>query len=297
MPQSQDRLHDALGALNRARLVPIVTTGPAPISLEDLVIEARLRMRERAFVEEERSQVRARAATAPRDSAGFVAWFEELRGERARPKATHFFPGSPSTPATRKCAGSCARKSRARPASTTSWPSRKCACRSWPKLELARNYWDEMGRGDGRGMHGPMLDKLAQDLDVRSVDAPVVWETVALGNLMVALAANREYTYQSLGALGVIELTAPSRAELVNRGLVRLGVQGAARRYYALHATLDKQHAAAWIREVLIPLVDENPETAPAMAEGALMRLEAGARCFARYRESLWGRDAMRSMQ
>jgi hypothetical protein len=27
-----------------------------------------------------------------------------------------------------------------------------------PKLELARNYWDEMGRGNPKGMHGPMLD-------------------------------------------------------------------------------------------------------------------------------------------
>ena len=30
-----------------------------------------------------------------------------------------------------------------------------------PKLEMARNYWDEMGRGNAQGMHGPMLTRLA----------------------------------------------------------------------------------------------------------------------------------------
>lgn len=35
-----------------------------------------------------------------------------------------------------------------------------------PKLELARNYWDEMGRGQAAGMHGPMLDALVETLKV-----------------------------------------------------------------------------------------------------------------------------------
>ena len=32
------------------------------------------------------------------------------------------------------------------------------------KLELARNYWDEMGRGNAKGMHGPMLERLVEAL-------------------------------------------------------------------------------------------------------------------------------------
>jgi hypothetical protein len=116
-----------------------------------------------------------------------------------------------------------------------------------------------------------------------------VWESLALGNLMTALAMNRRYTFHSVGALGVIELTAPGRAALVNAGLKRLGVGGEARRYFALHATLDVKHSIAWNREVLRPLVAEDPETARAIAEGALMRLEAGRRCFERYRAALSG--------
>jgi hypothetical protein len=156
-----------------------------------------------------------------------------------------------------------------------------------PKLELARNYWDEMGQGHQGGMHGPMLAMLAQSLHLQP-DGQTVWQALALSNLMVALATARHYAYQSVGALGVIELTAPGRSELVNAGLKRLGIGGAARRYYALHATLDVRHSAAWNREVLQPLVESDPAVAPRIAEGALLRLRAGQRCFERYREELW---------
>ncbi len=156
------------------------------------------------------------------------------------------------------------------------------------KLELARNYWDEMGQGHESGMHGPLLGRLAGALDIGHPAAEdVVWESLALANVMAALATNRRYAYHSLGALGVIELTAPARARAVNAGLKRLGVTGETRRYFALHATLDIKHSEAWNREVLHPLVAGDARIATAMAEGALMRLVAGARCFARYRAEL----------
>jgi hypothetical protein len=47
------------------------------------------------------------------------------------------------------------------------------------------------------------------------------------------------------------------------------------------------KHCIAWNREVLRSLVSDNPQTARAMAEGALMRLDAGRRCFERYRTEL----------
>jgi hypothetical protein len=38
---------------------------------------------------------------------------------------------------------------------------------------------------------------------------------------------------------------------------------------------------------VIAPLVAREPRAAAAIAEGALMRLQAGARCFERYRREL----------
>jgi hypothetical protein len=112
-----------------------------------------------------------------------------------------------------------------------------------------------------------------------------VWQSLALGNLMTALATNRRYAFQSIGALGVIEMTAPDRATYVARALKRLGVDKDSRHYFDLHAVLDRKHSADWNREVIHSLVSDDPSLAYPIAEGALMRLAAGARCYERYRQ------------
>ena len=156
------------------------------------------------------------------------------------------------------------------------------------KLELARNYWDEMGRGNAKGMHGPMLERLVELLALDPSVEESVPESLALANAMTAMATRRDYTWHSLGALGAIELTAPARSAAVAKGLKRLGFTGKQRLYFDLHATLDVKHSAAWNAEALAPAVAEDPRRAFAIAEGALMRLTCGARCFERYRRELW---------
>jgi len=86
----------------------------------------------------------------------------------------------------------------------------------------------------------------------------------------------------------VVELTAPGRVALVGRGLKRLDHPPVVRKYFDLHAVLDVRHAQDWIANVLRPLVRDNPDCAPYLAEGALMRLSCGARCFEAYRQVLW---------
>jgi hypothetical protein len=142
-----------------------------------------------------------------------------------------------------------------------------------------------MGRGDARGMHGPMLETLVRVLQLDPRPHTTVWQSLALGNLMTALAVNRRYAFQAVGALGVIEMTAADRAQAVARGLARLGLDKASCHYFDLHAVLDRKHSADWNREAILPLIESDSAFAQPIAEGALMRLMAGARCFARYRE------------
>ncbi len=277
-----ERFHTRLAAAHRARLTPTIGT----TLREELARDQVARLAEDAFVEEERAQVRERALTAPRDPGGFVAWFEALK-ENGPGQGDPLFPWL-AEEATLEDLRWFLRQEVAGEAGfddLVALTQVKLPDRA--KLELARNYWDEMGQGHAAGMHGPLLEKLAKALGLHE-GAPIVWESLALGNLMVALASNRRYAYQSVGALGVIELTAPGRAVCVNQGLKRVGVAGDLRRYYALHATLDVKHSLAWNAEAIAPIVAELPEAAPAIAEGALMRLAAGARCFARYRRHLW---------
>ncbi len=103
------------------------------------------------------------------------------------------------------------------------------------------------------------------------------------------MATNRGFAWHSVGALGVIELTAPGRSAQVARGLRRIGLNDRERRYFDLHAVLDVKHSEDWSREALRPLVEQDKRRALAIAEGALMRLVCGQRCFDRYRKHLWG--------
>lgn len=154
---------------------------------------------------------------------------------------------------------------------------------SQAKLECARNFWDEMGRGKGGAMHGPLLERMVKELDLRPSIDLTVWESLALANTMLGLATTRRFAYHSLGALGVIELTAPQRAAKVASGMKRLGIEPRIRAYFDLHAVLDVLHAQCWIREIIRPLVTSNRECLEFIAEGALMRLHCGYLCFERY--------------
>lgn len=276
-------LHRRLAEAHRCRLTPTLTPNDDEWRRQ-LDEDTACRAAERAWIERQRAELKNEVRRVPRDPDGFLAWFRALE-TNGPGQGDELFPWLAEM-ANYEDMCWFLQQERAGEAgfddlvalSQLKLPSR-------PKLEMARNYWDELGQGTEGGMHGPMLARLGDSLP--PLDHAPVWETLALGNLMVALATQRGYAYQSIGALGVIELTAPGRAQQVNAGLKRLGFDGSLRRYYALHATLDVRHSQTWNREVLGPLVAACPSSAPLLAEGALLRLRAGARCFERYRSEL----------
>jgi len=276
-------MHRLVSASHAKRLSPAL----ASVDFEgELARELAVRRVERAFVEAERQAIARELRAVPSEPTAFVSWFEEL--EKTGPgQHDPLFPWLAESATHQQMCWFLRQELAGEAGFEDLVALTQIKLPNRPKLELARNYWDEMGQGHETGMHGPMLGALAESLELRSSEE-TVWESLALSNLMVALATARHYAYQSVGALGVIELTAPGRSEHVNAGLKRLGVTGAARRYYALHATLDVRHSAAWNREVLHPLVASNSALAPLIAEGALLRLRAGQRCFERYRQELW---------
>lgn len=277
-------LHQRLAHWNRARFA---MGAPRPDWRQALADEHAMKAEEIAFLEAARAVQAPRAAEAPREAEAFVRWFEDL-------KATGPGQGDPLFPWLAEHAD---------PAAMTWFVAQEAAGEAGfddlvamaqvkapvqAKLELARNYWDEMGRGNAKGMHGPMLDALVHALGVTPRIETTLAPSLALGNTMAGLAANRAYAYHALGALGAIELTAPTRAVYVAEGLKRLKVAAKARHYFVLHAVLDVRHSEAWNREVFASLVAARPECAPWIAEGALMRLACGAACFEAYRAHLW---------
>ncbi len=278
-------LHQQLAELNQGRLSPRL---PNASWREELAAEHELRLLEGEVIEIERSQIASRAATAPTTADAFVAWYEALV-DTGPGQHDPLFPWLATTANAAQMRWFLRQEIAGEAGFEDLVALTQLKLPARPKLEMARNFWDEMGRGHASGMHGPMLTRLAEAVDLAELEAtiPVVWESIALGNIMTALATNRRFAYHAIGALGAIELTAPGRAAAVNEGLKRLQIAPHARHYFALHATLDVKHSIAWNAEVLGPVVAAEPRAAHAIAEGALLRLDAGRRCFERYRREL----------
>lgn len=283
--EENDTLHRQLAYFNRSRLSPGFAHPYWRSALQD---ELQLREREGYFVEAERQHVQPLLTDVPEQADAFVGWFEQLKHDGPG-QGDPLFPWLAAEATYEQMRWFLHQEVAGEAGFDDLVALTQVKMPVAAKLELARNYWDEMGRGTEAGMHGPMLSRLAAAVGVAPTPETTLWEALALGNLMSALATNRRYAYQSIGALGAIELTAPTRASFVATTLRRLGMDGKARVYFELHATLDVRHSEAWNREVIHSLVAENPETALPIAEGALLRLKAGARCFDRYRYELDG--------
>lgn len=235
------------------------------------------------FLDTERKAAAGAAASAPADADGFVRWFQDLEAHGPGQHDPLF-----------AWLATCANLEQMRwfisqelageagfddlvALTQVQMPARA-------KLEMARNLWDEFGRGNPRAVHASLLADTAAGLGVAADPQTSLWQPLALANLMAGMALERSFAYHSVGALGAVELTAPGRVAQVAAGLRRLGVGAATRRYFDLHARLDVAHAQAWSKEVLASLVANDFSLARPLAEGALMRLEAGRRCFAAYR-------------
>ena len=242
---------------------------------------------EGSFLEALREQIRAAASAVPTEPEKFISWYKGLEAEgpgQHDPLISWLAADADLEQMrwyiTQEAAGEAGFDD------LTAYTQVKMPSRI--KLELARNYWDEMGRGNMKGMHGPMLGRLVEALELTPSIGTTVSESLALANAMTAMATRRDYAWHALGALGAIELTAPGRSTAIALGLKRLGVAAKDRLYFELHATLDVKHSQAWNAEAIFPAVSEDPRRATAIAEGALIRLTCGARCFERYRRELW---------
>jgi hypothetical protein len=279
-----DRFQQAMAHWNRERLAPGFPDQDARAAMDR---DARMQRLELGFLEELRVEIAASAAAAPTNASGFIAWFEELEcsGPGQHDPLFDWIEHEATLDElkwylTQEAAGEAGFDDLVA-LTQVRVPDRA-------KLELARNYWDEMGRGNPKGMHGPMLHYVVETLDLHPEIETTVWESLALANAMTAMATNRRYAWHSVGALGAIEMTAPGRSAAVAKGMRRLGLDAKTRRYFDLHAVLDVKHSAEWNKEAIVPLVAEDPRRATAIAEGALMRLTCGARCFERYRREHW---------
>ncbi|MDQ1710904.1 MAG: hypothetical protein QOE45_354 [Frankiaceae bacterium] len=149
------------------------------------------------------------------------------------------------------------------------------------KVELARNYWDELGNGSLSAVHTILHDRLVAAVDMRRVplaEQPVeALERAALGGL---LSTNHWLQPEMLGALGLIELQAGPRCRKVLQAFDRLGAPAEAYPFYVEHAEVDPRHGKDWMDNAVVPTAEAHPDWAPRILRGALWRSKVNAAFF-----------------
>jgi hypothetical protein len=149
------------------------------------------------------------------------------------------------------------------------------------KMEMAQNYWDEMGNGSPADVHTTLHQRMAAALEMPRIprgDLPVeALERSALGGL---LATNRWLQPEMIGALGMIELQAGPRCRLVVKAMERVEAPAEALPFYEVHATVDPRHGQDWLDKVIAPTADEHPEWNARMVRGAWWRAVTNAGLF-----------------
>jgi hypothetical protein len=250
-----ERLHRTLHRWNVRRHRPELPTRRWRDELEE---DLRMRTLEGEWIEVERTVVAGQAREVPRTAEAFADWFEALGLEG--PDRRDPLLGWIAERAT---------------LDQVHWfLQQELVTEAGLDVVVALTHlrispW-RIGEWTGGGRQGraPGLESAAPD---------TVWEALAVSNLLVGLASNRRYTWHAVGALAAAELTARDRTGPVERALRRLGVGSRARADVPPDRVCD----------ALVPLLEEDPERAPYLAEGALLRLRAGLRSVRRYRSEL----------
>jgi hypothetical protein len=161
------------------------------------------------------------------------------------------------------------------------------------KLELGKNYWDEMGTGDPDRVHTELHRQMAAAVGMPTVprdEQPVeALERAALGGL---LATNRWLQPEMLGALGLLELQAGPRCRLVLQAFDRLGAPADAYPFYVEHAEVDPLHGKDWMDKAIVPTVTERPDWGPRIVKGAWWRSSVNLSFFEAVRRDLDGESS-----
>ncbi|PBC83654.1 Iron-containing redox enzyme [Streptomyces sp. 2224.1] len=143
------------------------------------------------------------------------------------------------------------------------------------KMEIAANYWDEMGNGDAELVHTSLFSQALESIgaDPAFIRDSFMLEAGICGNLSACLGLARRHYYKAVGYFGVTEYLAPRRFRCVVDTWRRLGLHEVGITYHDLHIGIDAGHASGWFKNVVAPLVDGDPLTGRDIALGAMIRL------------------------
>lgn len=149
-----------------------------------------------------------------------------------------------------------------------------------PKLELAGNYWDEMGNGTVPRVHTVMFQDALDEVGASGeyIQQNLTVDAVVCGNLSALLALRRPLIYRAIGSFAVTEFLFPRRCSQLLEAWHRNALSAQGIEYHREHIGVDARHASGFFKNVIIPLVEEHPEIASEVYWGALARLNSSQR-------------------
>jgi len=147
------------------------------------------------------------------------------------------------------------------------------------KLEIAANFWDEMGNGDRDQVHTYLFNKIFEvfEVDEDELERSLTANALLSGNLAVLLCRYRQFYAEAVGFLGMTEWLVPDRFVHVLHAWDRLGLPQEGVVYHRLHVTIDSQHAQGWFHNVVLPAA-QSAHMRRGIARGTLWRLNSSAR-------------------
>ena len=145
------------------------------------------------------------------------------------------------------------------------------------KIELAKNYWDEMGNGIASQAHTTMFAKVKQYFKVTETFSHnnILASSLVSDNLSAMLALYREHYAKAIGFQAVTEFCVPHRFKYFIKGCRRIGVPEDILAYHILHTDIDGEHAQGWFQEIVKPLVVQYPESIKHIIQGAELKLNS----------------------
>lgn len=150
------------------------------------------------------------------------------------------------------------------------------------KVELAKNFWDEVGRADEPRIHRNLRAHLMHQIDIepdfyeRDVQL-FVREELSLVNMYLSAAMDRSKLTQLVGVMLATELMIPGRFEHLIEGWERLGLKQDGLAYLTEHVTVDAEHAQDWLYKVVQPMLQKNPAVKDEVLLGIMRRLDTAA--------------------
>ncbi len=165
------------------------------------------------------------------------------------------------------------------------------------KLVMAENYWDEMGEGTLDRMHTRLFEHSARYMreqltaregGVADLHCAEIYENACL---VLMYGIHRHLAPRAIGALGLMEHSAPTRFQAMVDGCTRLGVPEDVIDYQRIHIHVDADHGSEWLDYVMQPLVDRSPELLHEISMGILTR----ERIAEAYYQQVW--EQMKGLQ